>query len=98
MSECKFVLGYICTFARAHIKENLPGHISGSRLLCFARGAGRGHGSLPDLELRLDELAVVGAKYAKFAQIAIFVTSKIRNSLQDGSSRTLGLWWGNSHQ
>ena len=75
MSECKFVLGYICTFARAHIKENLPRHISGSRLLCFGRGAGRGHGSLPDVELRLDELAVVGAKYAKFAQIAICVTS-----------------------
>ena len=77
MSDCKFVLGYICTFSGAHIKEDLPGHISGSRLLCLARGPGRGHGSLPDVELRLDEHAV-GAKYAKFAKcakIAIRVTS-----------------------
>ena len=74
------------TFAHwlEHISRRVcwQGHISGSKLLFLARGPGRGHGSLPDVELRLDEHAV-SAKYAKFAKcakIAIHVTSSTRNS------------------
>ena len=85
LREQTFVLGQrswagACKFQRhiAHSKLHIPIY------MYMARGPGRGHGSLPDVELSWDEHAV-SAKYAKFAKcakIAIHVTSETRNSVQ----------------
>ena len=41
----RFALAHICTFGGAHIKENLPGHISGADFCSWREVLGRGMGA-----------------------------------------------------